>query len=60
MIFKFIYSILVHVYKTTDVLCRCGIRGGYMEMVGISSNVMDILERYMSSKLCANTVGQVE
>lgn len=30
-----------------------------MEMVGISSDVMEILERYMSSKLCANTVGQV-
>lgn len=30
-----------------------------MEMVGIDSAVMDILEKYASSKLCANTVGQV-
>ena len=30
-----------------------------MEMVGISVEVMETLERYMSSKLCANTVGQV-
>ena len=43
-----------------DMLCRCGIRGGYMEMVGISSDVKEVLDRYMDSKLCANTVGQVE
>ena len=43
-----------------DILCRCGLRGGYMEMVGISSDVKQVLERYMDSKLCANTVGQVE
>ena len=30
-----------------------------MELVGIKKDVMDILEKYMSSKLCANTVGQV-
>lgn len=39
---------------------ECGIRGGYMELVGISKDVMEILERYMSSKLCANNVGQVK
>lgn len=42
------------------MLCRCGIRGGYMELLGIKRDVMDVLERYMSSKLCANTVGQVK
>ena len=31
-----------------------------MEMVGINKDVMDILEKYMSSKLCANTIGQVK
>ena len=31
-----------------------------MEMVGITKDVMDVLEKYMSSKLCANTVGQVK
>ena len=46
----------MHIY----ILCRCGIRGGYMEMVGISGEIMEVLERYMSSKLCANTVGQVD
>ena len=30
-----------------------------MEMVGINEDVMGILEKYMSSKLCANTIGQV-
>lgn len=29
-------------------------------MVGINKDVMDTLEKYMSSKLCANTIGQVE
>ena len=31
-----------------------------MEMVGINKEVMDVLEKYMSSKLCANTIGQVK
>ena len=31
-----------------------------MEMLGITKDVMDVLEKYMSSKLCANTIGQVK
>ena len=29
-------------------------------MVGINSDVVDMFEKYKSSKLCANTTGQVE
>lgn len=59
------YSTVYVIHDTIDshlfiYLCRCGIRGGYMEMVGINKDVMDILEKYMSSKLCANTIGQVK
>jgi len=28
-------------------------------MLGVTKDVMDVLEKYMSSKLCANTIGQV-
>ncbi|XP_065916025.1 alanine aminotransferase 1-like [Dysidea avara] len=38
---------------------ECGIRGGYMEMVGVDQLVMDELEKYMSARLCPNTTGQV-
>ena len=31
-----------------------------MEMVGITKDVMDVLEKYMNTKLCSNTVGQVK
>ena len=31
-----------------------------MELMGIDKEVMEILEKYMSSKLCANSVGQVK
>jgi len=30
-----------------------------MEMVGVDPLVIEVLERYMSARLCANTSGQV-
>lgn len=37
---------------------ECGQRGGYIEMVGIDDDVVDILFKLQSSKLCSNTLGQ--
>lgn len=31
-----------------------------MELVGITKDVLEIVERYMSTRLCPNTIGQVK
>ena len=38
---------------------RCGIRGGYLEVVGFDQEVKAVLEKYFSAKLCSSTPGQV-
>lgn len=38
---------------------RCGIRGGYMQMVGLDDLVMKELYKHVSVSLCPNTLGQV-
>lgn len=42
-----------------SLVFRCGLRGGYMELVGFSEEVMEKLYTLCSAKLCPNTVGQV-
>lgn len=41
------------------VFGECGRRGGYMELVGIDSNVKDQLYKLASSGLCASLNGQI-
>lgn len=38
---------------------ECGIRGGYMEMTGFDEQVMEQIYKLFSTKLCANSAGQV-
>jgi len=38
---------------------RCGYRGGYCEMVGFDSDVMRMLAKMTSARLCSNTSGQL-
>lgn len=38
---------------------ECGIRGGYMEMIGFSPELMEHIYKLHSTRLCANAVGQV-
>ena len=44
---------------TSIDLFRCGIRGGYMQMVGLDDQVMDQIYKHVSISLCPNTPGQV-
>jgi aspartate/methionine/tyrosine aminotransferase len=37
---------------------ECGQRGGYVEMVGIDSEVTDVLYKLAASKLCSSVTGQ--
>lgn len=37
---------------------ECGQRGGYVEMVGIDNDVVDVIYKMAASKLCSNTSGQ--
>ena len=38
---------------------RCGIRGGYMQLVGLDNRVMEQIYKHVSIGLCPNTPGQV-
>ena len=38
---------------------RCGIRGGYMQLVGLDDRVMEQIYKHVSISLCPNTPGQV-
>eukprot|EP00581_Thalassiosira_minuscula_P016594 CAMPEP_0183720840 /NCGR_PEP_ID=MMETSP0737-20130205/13349_1 /TAXON_ID=385413 /ORGANISM="Thalassiosira miniscula, Strain CCMP1093" /LENGTH=475 /DNA_ID=CAMNT_0025950785 /DNA_START=344 /DNA_END=1771 /DNA_ORIENTATION=- len=40
------------------VFGECGQRGGYVEMIGIDEDVIDILYKLAASKLCSSTSGQ--
>ena len=40
------------------VFGECGQRGGYMEIVGIDSDVVDIIYKLAASKLCSSVSGQ--
>jgi alanine transaminase len=40
-------------------LGECGMRGGYLEIVGVDSTVKEVLEKYFSAKLCSATPGQI-
>ena len=44
----------------TNAVCpyRCGVRGGYMELLGFES-VIDEINKLFRTKLCPNTMGQV-
>ncbi|KAL7579986.1 hypothetical protein ACA910_004978 [Epithemia clementina (nom. ined.)] len=51
---------LVSFHSTSKgVFGECGRRGGYMELVGIDSNVKDQLYKLVSSFLCSTTNGQI-
>ena len=38
---------------------RCGLRGGYVEVIGLADEVLQELKKLQSAQLCANTVGQI-
>ena len=38
---------------------RCGVRGGYMELLGFDE-VLDEINKLFRTKLCPNTMGQVQ
>lgn len=40
------------------VIGECGQRGGYVEMVGVDDDVVDIIYKLAASKLCSNVGGQ--
>ena len=39
--------------------CRCGLRGGYIELVGLSDQVKSRIKMYLSARNCSSTIGQV-
>lgn len=38
---------------------RCGLRGGYVEMIGFPEDLLLMVYKVFSVRLCANSVGQV-
>ena len=45
--------------NTFHLLLRCGLRGGYLEAVGLDDDVMAQLKKLQSAQLCANSIGQI-
>jgi len=43
---------------SNGIFGECGLRGGYMEMVNIEQETVDILGKLASINLCSNTIGQ--
>ncbi len=41
------------------ILFRCGLRGGYVEVVGMQDDVMSQLKKLQSAQLGSNVVGQI-
>lgn len=39
--------------------CRCGMRGGYFEVIGLDPEVRELLIKSISAKLCSPVTGQV-
>jgi len=38
---------------------ECGLRGGYVEVIGLADDVLLELKKLQSAQLCSNTVGQI-
>ena len=49
---------LIHLHHL-NLLLRCGLRGGYCEIVNMEPEVKVHLLKFLSAKLCPNTNGQV-
>ena len=41
------------------VPCRCGLRGGYIELVGFIDQLRSRVKTYLSPRSCPSTIGQV-
>ena len=41
------------------VPCRCGLRGGYIELVGFNDQLRSRVKTYLSARSCPSTIGQV-
>lgn len=41
------------------LFCRCGLRGGYIELLGLSDQVKFRIKTYLSARSCPSTIGQV-
>ena len=56
-------QVLVNVHKFNLCACmctsRCGIRGGYMQIVGLDDQVVEQIYKLLTVNLCPNTPGQV-
>ena len=50
---------IFQLFILASLLLRCGLRGGYVEVVGLHNDVMKELKKLQSAQLCANTVGQI-
>lgn len=49
-------------FPNRNTICsflRCGLRGGYLEVVGLDNDVMAQLKKLQSAQLCANSIGQI-
>ena len=46
-------------WLSVGVCFRCGIRGGYMETIGFDKPLLDQVYKFCSTRLCANSVGQI-
>ena len=42
------------------VPCRCGLRGGYIELVGFNDQLRSRVKTYLSARSCPSTIGQVQ
>ena len=41
------------------VPCRCGLRGGYIELVGFNDQLRSRVKTYLSARSCPSTIGQL-
>lgn len=46
-------------YDVVFCACRCGLRGGYIELVGLNDQVRFRIKTYLSTRSCPSTIGQV-
>ena len=42
------------------VPCRCGLRGGFIELVGFNDQLRSPVKIYLSARSCPSTIGQVQ
>lgn len=52
LIYLFVFSLIFFLF------CRCGLRGGYIELVGLSDQVKSRIKTYLSARSCPSTIGQ--